>query len=145
MRRRSAATALSHKGRCEELARALEGYRELLLRPAGHIRAIEQFPRYLRAFTYRIEAAFDKPMRYAQCAGQIDELRLALEKAGGLPQAAFPPMAAEIDAFAGMIEEYAIAVFAHGRVPVRFPISLERLLQSPVWTLDLKPAVGRGA
>jgi ATP-dependent helicase HrpA len=115
------------KARLDDLSGKLRQYREGLVAPMATSDRIEQLPRYLRAFACRIQAANDKPLRYEERRAQLHEYRSALCRARGAPDAALPENARRLDELEAMIEEYAIALFADGKVSLRFPVSEQRL------------------
>ena len=125
--RAHAALTAAMKARLDDLSEKLREYREGLVAPIETSDRIEQLPRYLRAFACRIQAAVDKPLRYEERRAMLQEYISALRAARGAPAAALPDNARRLDEWEAMIEEYAIALFANGKVFLRFPVSEQRL------------------
>jgi hypothetical protein len=98
-----------------------------------------QAARYLKGFGFRIQFAFNKPLRYDEYMGTINELKSALSSLRSAEQAAYPAIMKMLDDFELMIEEYCIMVFASGHVPLSFPVSEQRVrraLQKVMQAID---------
>jgi ATP-dependent helicase HrpA len=86
--------------------------------------AFRQYPRYLKAFGYRIERAFNEPLKYSEkknvlnlYRARIDEIML---KSGTC-------IKQEYEHFSSMLQELAISLFAQQEVRTLFPVSEKRL------------------
>jgi hypothetical protein len=123
----NASLRASIRARLDDLSEKFLEYRECLVKPMASLDRIEQLSRYLRAFVCRIQAAVDKPLRYEEHRAKVHEYVSALRAARGLPDAALPDNARRLDEVEAMVEEYAIALFANGKVSVRFPMSEQRM------------------
>jgi len=86
---------------------------------------LAQFPRYLKAFTHRVERAFIDPGKYAKSRALLETV--------GAPIAAWEKAAttdtaiARINEYIAMVEEFAISLFAQQEVKTLFPVSEKRL------------------
>ncbi len=82
-----------------------------------------QYPRFLKAFTYRIERAFNDPSKFNEKREILNKYRIELNKFEGLPGADD----SEVAQLRMMIEEFAISLFAQQEVKTIFPVSIQRL------------------
>jgi ATP-dependent helicase HrpA len=113
--------------RLKNIERLLAHYTGVLFNPSGKLETIRQFPRYLRGFLHRMRMASDKPMHYDECAQSIGEFRSAALTIRKLDEAGLPDVSRCLGEFEEMIEEYALAMFGHGQIGTRFPVSEQRL------------------
>jgi len=130
----------------KELSDDLEDYRSILAKPRSPIKRTLQAARYLKGFGFRIQFAFNKPLRYDENMSFINELKSALISLRNAEQAAYPKIMKMLDDFELMIEEYCIMVFAGGHVPLSFPVSEQRLertqeeIKRAIEFREIKPA-----
>ena len=110
-----------------ELRDDLKDYMLMLTKPRSPLKRTLQAARYLKGFGFRIRFADNKPLRYNECIGYVNELKSALISLRSAEQAAHPAIMKMLDDFELMIEEYCIMVFASGHVPLSFPVSEQRL------------------
>jgi ATP-dependent helicase HrpA len=84
-----------------------------------------QYPRYLKAFGYRIDRAFLEPVKYgrnrALLAGYENKFAVQMEKQLD------DGTAREIETYRQMVEEFAISLFAQQEVKTLFAVSVQRL------------------
>lgn len=84
-----------------------------------------QFPRYMKAFGFRIQRAFLEPVKYGQ---KRSELVLFYTKLNEMENAGLAAEVwHEIEEYREMVEEYAISLFAQQEVKTLFPVSVKRL------------------
>ena len=102
-------------------------YTDVLFNPSGKGEKLDRLPRYLRGFLYRLHMAADKPKHYEECVQLLREFQDTACRLRNLQEADLPDIACKLDEYEEMIEEYALAIFAHGQIPTRFPVSEQRL------------------
>lgn len=85
---------------------------------------LEQYPRYLAAFTRRVEDAFEDPVKYRRRREQLAAYEHRYEQ---LCDTLGESRARELGELRMMIEEYAISLFAQQTVRTLYPISEKRL------------------
>lgn len=85
----------------------------------------QQFPRYLKAFKFRIQRACLEPSKYALKKAELN-VYLDMLKKWGNPEM-YSTLWYELGQLRAMIEEYAISLFAQQEVKTLFPISAQRL------------------
>lgn len=84
-----------------------------------------QFPRYMKAFGFRIQRAFFEPVKYGQKRAQLMYFYTKLKEMGNKSLGA--EFLCEIEEYREMVEEYAISLFAQQEVKTLFPVSVKRL------------------
>lgn len=84
-----------------------------------------QFPRYMKAFGYRIQRAFLEPVKYSQKRAQLSLFQNQLSQMEKVNR--YSEVWYEIEAFREMVEEYAISLFAQQEVKTLFSVSVQRL------------------
>jgi ATP-dependent helicase HrpA len=117
-----------------ELQGQLDAYAAILFRPDGSLDKIDQLPRYLRGFNYRIRMAIDKPLRYAESVKTIRQFWSTAHRFRDQDTSNLPEIARLLDEFEKMIEEYTLSMFTHGQIRLLFPVSEQRL-QKPIEAL----------
>lgn len=101
---------------------------------------LRQFPRYLEAFSFRIQRAFLEPVKYRR---KRLELAVFFDKLNGYYiNVNDYDLYYEIENFRGMIEEYAISLFAQQEVKTLYPVSAQRL-EKKVVQLNVQNAGGK--
>ena len=108
----------------DELAKDLDRYIEEI-RTGIRFSRLQQFPRYLRAFGYRISRAALDPAKYTLRRSQLHMYREMYEALGENVHKDDKPQKLEL--LEGMIEEFAISLFAQQEIKTLFPISCQRL------------------
>ncbi len=83
-----------------------------------------EYPRYLSAFTLRIEKAVFSPQKYRELRGELSVFQKAHKS--HLRKDLCSVKRSEVDHLGEMIEEYAISLFAQ-QMRTRFPVSAKRL------------------
>jgi ATP-dependent helicase HrpA len=113
--------------RMKTIGRLVSDYAEMLMNPSGKLSRLRHLSRYLRGCYHRMQMAAEKPMHYGECERTLDEFRSAALAIRGLHDAGLPDIARRLDEFEEMIEEFALALFGHGQIGTRFPVSEQRL------------------
>ncbi|MBD3419680.1 MAG: ATP-dependent RNA helicase HrpA [Chitinivibrionales bacterium] len=114
----------------KEIARELElmlsNYMRELHEGRLHYPKFRNYPRYFKAFRFRIERAFSDPAKYRQ--RRAIELKYS-DKCDRLKSIETPPegILVDIDEFDLMVEEFRVSLFAQQEVRTVFPISEKRL------------------
>jgi ATP-dependent helicase HrpA len=102
-----------------DLDRYMNEFREAL--PLERFR---QYPRYLRAFAFRIDRAFLDPVKYSRNRELLRQYQDCVKRdTTSLPR----QKAAAVEEFICMVEELAISLFAQQEIKTRFPVSPKRL------------------
>lgn len=109
----------------KELLKDLERYISPLREGTFTFAAFRQYPRYLRAFKYRIDRAQVDPVKYARNRELLEEYQRRMGQM--FAQKSDARVAEKKQEFAAMVEEFAISLFAQQEVRTRFPISEKRL------------------
>jgi len=84
-----------------------------------------RFPRYLRAYLFRIDRALLDPAKYAKNRILLETQQAHLAAWNSAPQT--PVLRSACDEYLAMVEEFAISLFAQQEVKTLFPISEKRL------------------
>jgi hypothetical protein len=113
--------------RLSDIKGLLDGYAGMLANPYGKIESMQRLPRYMRGCFYRMQMAAEKPKHYDECNQSIEEFRTTARTIRRLHEANLPDVARSLHEFEDMIEEYALALFGHGQIGTRFPVSEQRL------------------
>jgi hypothetical protein len=113
--------------RIERIERLLDDYTAMLFRPYGKLERIVQLSRYVRGCFHRMRMAAEKPLQYDECVRTLDNFRSYAQGIRALHESHLPEVARCLDEFEEMIEEFALALFAHGQIAPRFPVSEQRL------------------
>lgn len=112
-------------GRVGELRGDLDRYIRALREGTVTFAAFKQYPRYLRAFTYRIDRAQGDPGKYERNRELLKGYQRCVERL--CVQKGDAAVAEKKQEFAAMVEEFAISLFAQQEVRTRFPVSEKRL------------------
>jgi ATP-dependent helicase HrpA len=108
----------------KELLADLGSYRNELLSNVKFERFC-QFPRYMKAFGFRIQRAFLEPVKYGQKRAELMLFYTKLKEMENTNRDV--GVLHEIEEYRIMVEEYAISLFAQQEVKTLFPISVKRL------------------
>lgn len=103
----------------EDLERYMNEFNETL-----PLERFLHYPRYLRAFGFRIDRAFLDPVKYSRNHEQLRQYQNCIKRdASMLPR----QQAVMVEEFICMVEEFAISLFAQQEIKTRFPVSPKRL------------------
>ena len=105
-----------------ELKTDLSAYIDELTEDKLDFERFRQFPRYMKAFGFRIERAFTEPLKYKEKKSLLEKYLKKLNSFKGDSETG-----RQIHEFQMMIEEYAISLFAQQEVKTIFAISEKRL------------------
>lgn len=108
----------------KELNVELDRFKQELIKGTGYDR-FRLFPRYLKAFSYRIDRAFLNPSKYIERRQQLDEFRKLLSDWNKIKTDHAGRYA--IEQFRLMVDEFAISLFAQQEIKTLFPVSKKRL------------------
>jgi len=114
----------NHQALKNELQTDLRSYVDELLSVVKFERFC-QFPRYMKAFGFRIQRAFLEPLKYGQKRAELMLFNAKLKEMESANQDA--EVLYEIEEYRKMVEEYAISLFAQQEVKTLFPVSAKRL------------------
>lgn len=114
---RLAATAKELRGDLDRYIRELE--------PTLPLERLRNYPRYLKAFGFRIERAFLEPAKYERNRASLETYRQQTFVFTDLSPES--PEGRAVEEFRAMTEEFAISLFAQQEVKTRFPVSEKRL------------------
>jgi ATP-dependent helicase HrpA len=117
-------------------------YGNLLRQPEAPIEKIEQLPRYIKALVSRAAMAMEKPLRYDETLAELRTLETALEAARESDNATLPDNARKLDELDAMVGEYAVLLFAQGKVSPRFSVSAKKLREGIEEGLSAFSAIG---
>jgi hypothetical protein len=108
----------------KELKSELLYYIDSLVKGTMSFITLRQYPRYFKAFGYRIERAFNEPLKYSE---KKDLLNLYQKKIDEVIVKSGNCVNQEIESCQLMMQEFAISLFAQQEVKTLFPISEKRL------------------
>ncbi len=108
----------------KQLKDDLQKYMDDLLNGLISFEIFRQYPRYLKAFGYRIERAFNEPMKYGEKRNSLNVYRA---KYGELEEKINKTDNQNLEQLFFMVEEYAISLFAQQEVKTLFPVSPQRI------------------
>jgi ATP-dependent helicase HrpA len=108
----------------KELKADLREYIDLFINDILSFDRLRQYPRYLKAFSYRIQRAFNEPFKYREKRGL---LRMYHKKV--VDAAAKVPFEKKknVNQLMSMYNEFAVSLFAQQEVKTLFPVSEKRL------------------
>jgi hypothetical protein len=84
-----------------------------------------QYPRYLKAYGYRINRAFLEPMKFGRNRAVLQDYSVKLKFWNCNDRDSV--LWKEIEEYRLMVEEFAISLFAQQEVKTLFPVSVQRL------------------
>ncbi|NLG16091.1 MAG: ATP-dependent RNA helicase HrpA [Fibrobacter sp.] len=108
----------------QELKAALDSYMKELTEGIRFSR-FRQFPRYMKAFGFRIQRLFLEPLKYGEKKRELAVYSDMLENC--VCKETYSPLWYEIEEFRAMVEEYGISLFAQQEIKTLFPVSGQRL------------------
>jgi hypothetical protein len=86
--------------------------------------------------------AMEKPLRYDETLAELRTLETALEAARESDNATLPDNARKLDELDAMVGEYAVLLFAQGKVSPRFSVSAKKLREGIEEGLSAFSAIG---
>jgi ATP-dependent helicase HrpA len=108
----------------KELKSELLSYIDCVVNGTITFDTFRQYPRYFKAFGFRIERAFNEPLKYNE---KKNVLNLYQTKIDELMLKSDTSIKRDFDLFLSMLQEFAISLFAQQEVKTLFPISEKRL------------------
>jgi ATP-dependent helicase HrpA len=123
----SRSTPFGQAQRLKTLECLFQSSTDIFFNPSGKGEKLARLPRYFRGFLFRLHMATDKPKHYEECVQMLLEFEDTAHRLRNLHESNLPEMACKLNEYEEMIEEYALAIFAHGQIPTRFPVSKQRL------------------
>ncbi len=112
-----------YQGIYSKVEKTLDIYMTQFISSNHHLFFVYQLPRYLRALWWRIETGHVNPGRYLQCMEKLLLFQTQYKKLLKLPHAKEYENIKKLEELFGMIEEYAISLFAQQKVATLFSIS----------------------
>jgi len=116
----------NHQALKKELSADLSSYMNELLSGVKFDRFC-QFPRYMKAFGFRIQRAFLEPVKYGEKRSELMLFFTKLKEMENQNLNKTAEILHEIEDYRKMVEEYAISLFAQQEVKTLFPVSVKRL------------------
>lgn len=108
----------------KELKADLHEYIDLFIKSILSFDSLRQYPRYLKAFSYRIQRAFNEPFKYRE---KRNLLRMYHKKVLDAAAIVPPDKKKNANQLLSMYNEFAISLFAQQEVKTLFPVSEKRL------------------
>jgi ATP-dependent helicase HrpA len=108
----------------KQLKNELKMYLDLFITGKRDYGMLKEYPRYMKAFSFRIDRAFNEPFKYAEKRRMLEFYWTKIEK---IDCGAKEQVEMLKKPFSMMIEEYAISLFAQQEVKTLYPISPQRL------------------
>ena len=108
----------------QELKADLDSYFNELWDGISFVR-FRQYPRYMKAFGFRIQRAFQEPLKYGRKKEELAIYTDSLKK--WISREKQSDLWFEIEEFREMVEEYGISLFAQQEIKTLFPVSVKRL------------------
>lgn len=113
-----------HSALKKELKNELNSYLNEITGELSYLR-FRQFPRYMKAFGFRIQRAFLEPLKYERKHAELAVLIAKINQIADISR--FTEIWYETEDYRAMVEEYAISLFAQQEVKTLYPVSMQRL------------------